>query len=103
MAHEFSRQVVKPCFRELRPRQSLSSKPWSFPSNHATVSTLELVLMLNYIWIENLPPIHYWIPLVCCFPVLPARSILMDHTVQQVAVGAAVGGLLGLSAIVLGL
>ena len=112
--HEFSRHAVKPRFRQLRPARSLARKPWGFPSNHACVATLECVLMLNYALLKTATggtaagafaygtlckhPC-FLVPLLCCAPVLPSRVVLGDHTVGQIAGGAALGAAIGVAAI----
>ena len=114
--HEFSRHAVKPCFRQLRPARSLARKPWGFPSNHACVATLESVLMLNYAlrtvtagtaagaFAYGTSTLYthpcFLVPLLCCAPVLPSRVVLGDHTVGQIAGGAALGAAIGVAAIV---
>ena len=113
--HEFSRHAVKPCFRQLRPARSLARKPWGFPSNHACVATLESVLMLNYAlrtvtagtaagaFAYGTSTLYthpcFLVPLLCCAPVLPSRVVLGDHTVGQIAGGAALGAAIGVAAI----
>jgi membrane-associated phospholipid phosphatase len=93
LANELLNRVLKPIIRDPRPVPFSPTDKFGMPSGHAQLSAFSLVFMSLVLQEKR----YAWILLFLCLTLvsMAQRVIIKAHTLEQVIVGALLGGVLG--------